>query len=78
MAEIIEAYSFPAKGHRSMYPWDEWLDGQARKLTRPFDFKGSARCLQTNAARVARERGLRIQTRIPDDNTVILRAVPRD
>lgn len=60
MAEIIEAVSRARGGRRSAYPWDEWLDGQARRLTRGEDFQCLTESFRTMAHTAAKNRGKRI------------------
>lgn len=59
-------------------PWDEWLDGSIWRLRRGEDFDVSAPTIQKRAHPAAQSRGLRVQTSVEDDDTIVLRAYVRD
>ena len=55
MPEILE--SLPAHTTSQMrYPWDEWLDGQVRRLKAGVDFQCSPDSLEVTARRQASKR----------------------
>lgn len=76
MAEILDNYDFSSTRKRgSIYPWEEWFDGKIRKLSRGDDFKGTAESFRVGAYNAAKKSGVTIQTRILDENSVVLRAI---
>lgn len=73
MATII-AQLPPAtrKGKEEKYPWAEWLDGQARLLTKGEDFDCSITSFRPLAHVAARRHGKEIETRTMSDSVVAL------
>lgn len=57
MAEIIEDDSLKP---RRRYPWDEWADGQTRRIRRGVDFDTSAGSMRVQLYQEARRRGLKV------------------
>ena len=57
-----------------MYPWDEWLDGQPRKLTRGEDFQVSPHSFGRAAHAAARVRGKRLRTSIEGVDIITIQA----
>jgi len=53
------------------YPWDEWLDGQARHLHEGQDYANTTKSLRTVAYRIGKERGIRVRTRVTADGLLI-------
>ena len=71
MAEVLDSYDFGAATGR--YPWDEWLDGQIRRLVGGTDFEVKATSLITSAKKQANKRGKGLNVRT-DGNDVVLQA----
>jgi len=60
MAEIIE--NFPDfGGHYSKYPWSQWFDGRAWKLTRGTDFDSPSPNFDAAIRAKARTKGLKVR-----------------
>jgi hypothetical protein len=73
MAEILEDFDFTKKRKRaSSYPWEEWFDGQIRKLTQEVDFPGSATNFRVRLYREAKRRGYVLQTRVVNDDAIVV------
>src|SRR6516162_3217726 len=72
MAKILGSFEFSAKGSRgSKHPWDEWLDGQIRRLEAA-DFGGSIpKHIAHQAKLVATKRGLTVKVQNVDGGVVI-------
>jgi hypothetical protein len=74
MATILPVYDWTrASAHvdkiRSRaYPWDEWLDGQIRKLDRVTDFDGPAMSVERVIRTSANRRGIRVRIRVEGDS----------
>lgn len=66
MAEILDQF----KNQRNRYPWDEWKDGQPRRLTRGTDFHIDAKSFQAVIYQYADRNGLTVRTGVVDKNTV--------
>ena len=79
MAEIIKKATWETsripKGRPSKYPWDEWLDGQARILTPGEDFDATIQSFRTLAHGVANRRGLRLRTAERQDGRFQIQAI---
>lgn len=56
MAERIESF-VSSKGRPPKYPWEEWTDGEARKLYRGKDFDADLISFRTMVHRKARDLG---------------------
>ena len=56
------------------YPWNEWLDGQPRKLDRGKDFTVSIRSFRAVAALAGTVRGLKVRAAKLDENTIAIQA----
>lgn len=69
MAERIESLP-PVKGRPLIYPWSEWMDGSAWRITHGEDFHVSAATM----AQLVRQRGLRhgvsVSARLSGDESV--------
>lgn len=78
MPEIVETHQFK-KGRKnaSVYPWEEWSDGQIRKLTRGIDFTCKVSSFQNAAYWWARKNGLTASTNIVRVDQVMLRIAPK-
>jgi hypothetical protein len=72
MAQILD--SFPGDDRadgRVKYPWDVWLDGKPRDLTRGVDFTCSTVSFYRLVHHTARKRGIMVRTFLPRDRDVI-------
>jgi len=76
MARIIE--ESPPEWRARRYPWQEWLDGKPRVLTRGEDFTVSLVAMQRHFVRMARERGLQGYTRVISPTEIAVQAVELD
>jgi hypothetical protein len=77
VSRIID--KMPPSGRKSSrYPWDEWLDGQARILVKGEDFDVDILKMQNNFGSVARTRGLRGTTVKLSDTELAVQAVSRN
>ena len=56
------------------YPWDKWLDGRGRTLTRGKHFDVLPSNLRVQAYRAAAKRGLRVTVTMPTDNSLWIKA----
>lgn len=72
MAEVVESFGAGPHGNHK-YRWEEWLDGQAWKLTRGVDFTVSPnRFRQGSSLQVAAaKRGMRVRTHVDGDSVII-------
>lgn len=74
MAEILPIYDWThASAHitnarSKAYPWDEWLDGQIRKLSRGEDFDGPAMSVERVIRTSANRRGIRVRIRVEGES----------
>ena len=77
MATILPTYDWTrASAHienaRSRaYPWEEWLDGQIRKLDRHEDFDGPSMSVERVIRTSANRRGIRVRIRVEGESMVI-------
>ena len=71
MAEVLDSYDFGASAGR--YPWDEWLDGQIRKLEHGTDFDVKPTSFLTTAKKQANKAGKTLKSRT-DGNDVVIQA----
>ena len=76
MAKIIDEMPKRRRGPRPLYPWDEWFDGQARRLEHGADFTSSPAVLRTAIHKAAVRRGMTAQTVI-DGSDLLVQAFPR-
>lgn len=63
------------KDRMDLYPWDEWLDGTERMLSRGADFSCTAKSLRAGAYAAAQRRGLTVGTRIHSEDRLTVRAI---
>jgi hypothetical protein len=62
MAEILEDHNFSRNKTRSIYPYDEWLDGRIWKLLEGTDYEASLESLRACIYAAAKRRGVMVQT----------------
>lgn len=73
MAQVVSIERFEKnRGHHSIYPWSQWLDGQPWELTRGEDFRISIHSFRTMAARAARQKGGRIRSCVVDGKLIVM------
>lgn len=70
MSELIPNFK-SNRGRPEIYPWDDWADGQARKLRQGEDFNAGLMSMRTMIHRKARSLGLRAYTHIDENAKVI-------
>jgi hypothetical protein len=76
MAVILGSFPAARRGRPARYPWDEWLDGQARELEHGQDFTIDRESFRKSAQIIARRRGLTLKTSVPrESRTVNIQAV---
>lgn len=46
MAEVLKGHDFATSHGNAIYPWDEWSDGQTRRITMGEDFHVQPRVMQ--------------------------------
>jgi hypothetical protein len=74
MATILPQYDWTRasahveKARSRAYPWEEWLDGQIRKLDRITDFDGPAMSVERVIRTSANRRGIRVRIRVEGDS----------
>lgn len=67
MAERITEFSPRRIGRPALYPWDEWTDGHAWRITRGEDFVSSPKSMGVTLYSHARRKGLDVHIRIDGD-----------
>ncbi len=70
MAQLIPNFK-SNRGRPEIYPWQEWADGQARKLYQGQDFDANLTSMRTQIHRKARSLGLRAYTHINEHERAI-------
>lgn len=70
MAERIDNLT-PLRGRRSIYPWDEWMDGSAWRIRRGEDFEVSAESMAQHIRNRARDGGMSAHARLTDDGEAV-------
>ena len=65
MAEVLDAHDFRSGHGNAKYPWDEWQDGQTRRIARGTDFDVEAKVMQgqikVRGAKVGRKTATNVQ-----------------
>lgn len=74
MKKITEEFDWGRKHAKSIYNWDEILNGDTNQLKRGEDFQVSVRSFVRQARQIAHRRGLGFQHKKLDDDTVVLKA----
>ena len=70
MSELIDAIDI-SKGRPPKYPWEQWTDGQARRLYQGEDFDATLESFRTMVHRKARDMNLKAHTKINEADTSI-------
>lgn len=71
----------PKSGARSVYPWNDWTDGEWWRLKQGADYPTSTPTFQSVARNYARRNGFKLTTQLADDGTFIKftrKEAPRD
>lgn len=77
MATKLDAFPERSAGRPSSEDWDKWLDGGVWRLVRGEDFhKPKCESMRSVSCMKARERGLKVRTRVDGDSIVIQAYVP--
>ena len=63
MAEVLDQLPSASTGRSISYPWDEWMDGKARKLVKGEDFECSAKSMRCMAYAKSKKAGKHLKTR---------------
>tara|TARA_R100001230_G_C5544659_1_gene74241 strand:- start:84 stop:563 length:480 start_codon:yes stop_codon:yes gene_type:complete len=72
MAKVLSEFPHEnAAGRPSVYPWDQWLDGQPWMLTIGEDYKTTTRQFRGAAEAAARRKGLWIRGAVQQNGIVI-------
>lgn len=46
MAEVLDSHDFRSGHGNALYPWEEWQDGQTRRIVRGEDFQVDPKVMQ--------------------------------
>jgi hypothetical protein len=76
MAEIANDFVFARTGRPSLYPWDEWSDGQTRIVERFVDFHCAMDSFTNHVHTWARRHGFRARTQTVAVNRIAIRMEP--
>lgn len=75
MAELLN--EMPPKARRT-HPWDEWSDGQVRKIYQGTDFKGAVESMRTQIYGKARDLGKAVELDVDRDaKTITFRMIDK-
>ena len=74
MAEIVADHNWERRSSTPTYPWDDWLDGQARRLVRDVDFQVSPHSFGRAAHAAARVRGKKLRTSVEGVDIITIQA----
>ena len=66
------------RGAYSKYPWAEWLDGNIWMLKQGEDFFADMRSMRVMTYNMAKKFGLRVNTTVVDERTLVIKAVTND
>lgn len=76
MAERIDALGSVRRGRPPLYPWDEWTDGSAWRITRGVDFEVSAQSMASMIRIRANNTGVVASANVVDGDTVEFQFTP--
>jgi len=76
MAELLEGDEAELVRRTVTYPWDQWIDGHARRFVQGEDFQTTTRAFATQIRRAAWSRGWQTQIN-REGSTVTVRMAPR-
>lgn len=78
MSQIIDTFT-SRKGRPPKHPWDEWTDGQSRRLYKGRDFSSELISMRTMIHRKARDLGMNAYTHINEaDQSIQVRFYTKD
>ena len=77
MPEILESYDFTKTGRGNSYPWEEWSDGQTRRVERGVDFTCKVDSFMNALYGWTRRRGLLCHARRDGVSSVVFYVVQR-
>ena len=69
MAEVLEDFEFIH--HRTVYPWDEWLNGQIWQLKKGVDFETEIVSMYNLIRTTAKRRKLLIRIQTTSDSIIL-------
>lgn len=73
MSEIVD--EFPGSARGDNYPWDEWFDGQIRKLTKGEDYDCLTASFSNAAYNARKRRGVEVRISVRGDIVYIQAAI---
>lgn len=74
MARVLDIDHLPpSRGGTTPAPWSRWADGKFWELKQGEDFDTTPERARFAVKRWAQRRGLRTNTRVPDEKTLIVR-----
>jgi hypothetical protein len=77
VAEIIEQWPTITRTRKSIYPWDEWTDGNIRQAKEGEDFASSLKTFVQGLYAYAARHDIKVEVRTaPADGVVAFRFVP--
>ena len=77
VAEILEQWPTITRTRKSIYPWDEWTDGNIRQAKEGEDFSSSLKTFVQGLYAYANRHGAKVEVRTaPADGVVAFRFVP--
>lgn len=79
MARRLKSFNWNGGSEKkSKYPWDKWLDGSIWQLTQGRDYAIKTSSLRVTATKEAKERGLKLRTKIVDSKCLVIQAYKED
>ena len=63
MAEVLDQLPSASTGRSISYPWDQWMDGKARKLVKGEDFSCSPKSMRCMAYAKSKKANKHLKTR---------------
>lgn len=75
MAEIVEG--MPGRNHCKEYPWDEWLDGQTRRLKKGEDFTCPVVNMRSQVYVAAKRLGKKVRISLTSDDSLYIKATEK-
>jgi len=55
----------------SKYPWEEWFDGKARRLTQGIDFESDPEHMRRQAYVAAKKKNVKIRTKVVKERKIV-------
>jgi hypothetical protein len=73
MATVLNSFEFSrGRGRKSKYPWDEWADGQIRRLVQGEDFDVKLETIIQSAYHHAKKNGVKVKVTKDSDKSVVV------